>query len=128
MIAVSEGMGDDILRSYPRVDPARVHVVYNGIDLDRWKPNDDPDLVALPRHRPRPADRVFVGRITRQKGLPYLLRAAARRSRRRCSCVLCAGAPDTQEILAEVSGLVRDLQAGARRRRLDRPDPAPATS
>jgi starch synthase len=108
VIAVSRGMGDDILRSYPRVDPSRLHVVYNGIDLDAWKPNDDADLVRSLGVDPDRPTVIFVGRITRQKGLPYLLRAAASLPPE-VQLVLCAGAPDTKEIMAEVSGLVRDL-------------------
>jgi starch synthase len=109
VIAVSRGMGDDILRSYPAVDPARMHVVYNGIDLERWKPNRDPDLVRSLGVDPDRPTIIFVGRITRQKGLPYLLRAAKSLSPE-VQLVLCAGAPDTKEIMAEVSGLVQDLQ------------------
>ncbi|MCU1445675.1 glycogen synthase [Cryobacterium sp.] len=109
VIAVSGGMRADILRSYPALDPARVHVVYNGIDLDRWKPVDDHDTVrALGIDPDRPAV-VFVGRITRQKGLPYLLRAAALLPPE-VQLVLCAGAPDTPGILAEVTDLVQALQ------------------
>ena len=109
VIAVSRGMGDDILRSYPRVDPARLHVVYNGIDLHAWRPNPDADLVRSLGVDPDRPTVIFVGRITRQKGLPYLLRAAASLPAD-VQLVLCAGAPDTKEIMAEVEGLVRDLQ------------------
>lgn len=109
VIAVSRGMGDDILRSYPGVDPDRLHVVYNGIDLAAWRPNVDPDLVRSLGVDPDRPTIIFVGRITRQKGLPYLLRAAARLPAD-VQLVLCAGAPDTPEIMAEVSGLVADLQ------------------
>jgi starch synthase len=109
VIAVSRGMGDDILRSYPLVDPSRLHVVYNGIDLEQWKPNAAPDLVRSLGVDPDRPTVIFVGRITRQKGLPYLLRAAATLPAE-VQLVLCAGAPDTKEIMAEVSGLVRDLQ------------------
>ncbi|MBW4041656.1 MAG: glycogen synthase [Acidobacteria bacterium] len=109
VIAVSRGMGDDILRSYPSVDPSRLHVVYNGIDLNAWQPNPDPDLVRSLGVDPDRPTVIFVGRITRQKGLPYLLRAAAALPPD-VQLVLCAGAPDTKEIMAEVSGLVRDLQ------------------
>ncbi|WEO79228.1 glycogen synthase [Cryobacterium sp. SO2] len=109
VIAVSGGMRADILRSYPALDESRVHVVYNGIDLDRWKPTEDADVVrALGIDPDRPAV-VFVGRITRQKGLPYLLRAAALLPPE-VQLVLCAGAPDTPGILAEVTGLVEALQ------------------
>lgn len=110
VIAVSGGMRRDILRSYPGIDPARVEVVYNGIDLSEWAPNHDADAVrALGVDPDRPAI-VFVGRITRQKGLPYLLRAA-RRLPAEVQLVLCAGAPDTAEIMAEVTGLVDELRA-----------------
>ncbi len=102
-------MGEDILRSYPGVDPARMHVVYNGIDLDAWRPNPDADAVRALGVDPDRPTIIFVGRITRQKGLPYLLRAA-KRLPADVQLVLCAGAPDTKEIMAEVSGLVQELQ------------------
>lgn len=109
IVAVSGGMRADILRSYPQIDPDKVHVIYNGIDVAAWHPTDDAEVLARWGIDPdRPAV-VFVGRITRQKGLPYLLRAA-RLLPDDVQLVLCAGAPDTPEILAEVEGLVRDLQ------------------
>ncbi|MDQ1531148.1 MAG: alpha-maltose-phosphate synthase, partial [Microbacteriaceae bacterium] len=61
VIAVSRGMGDDILRSYPAVDPSRLHVVYNGIDLERWRPNPDPDLVRSLGVDPDRPTVIFVG-------------------------------------------------------------------
>jgi starch synthase len=109
VIAVSGGMRADILRSYPALDESRVHVVYNGIDLDRWKPVDDADTVRALGIDPDRPSVVFVGRITRQKGLPYLLRAAALLPPE-VQLVLCAGAPDTPGILAEVTELVEALQ------------------
>ena len=109
VIAVSRGMGDDILRCYPGVDPARLHVVYNGIDLEAWQPHRDTDIVRSLGVDPDRPTIIFVGRITRQKGLPYLLRAA-KALPADVQLVLCAGAPDTKEIMAEVSGLVRELQ------------------
>jgi starch synthase len=109
VIAVSGGMRADILRSYPALDESRVHVVYNGIDLDRWKPTEDADVVRALGIDPDRPSVVFVGRITRQKGLPYLLRAAALLPPE-VQLVLCAGAPDTPGILAEVTGLVETLQ------------------
>jgi alpha-maltose-1-phosphate synthase len=119
VIAVSAGMRDDILRVYPQIDPARVHVVHNGIDLTGWQRPTGPDAEAadavvrgLGIDPDRPAV-VFVGRITRQKGLPYFLRAAERLPAD-VQVILCAGAPDTPEIAAEVEGLVADL---AERRR-----------
>ena len=109
VIAVSDGMRRDILRSYPGIDPERVSVVYNGIDLTDWKPNDDPDQVRALGVDPDRPSIVFVGRITRQKGLPYLLRAA-RSLPPDVQLVLCAGAPDTEEIMTEVTGLVDELR------------------
>ena len=104
IVAVSNGMREDILRCYPTVDPQRVHVIHNGIDLGKW-------------HAPSGAEGdptrrtvVFVGRITRQKGLPYFLRAAQLLPDD-VQLVLCAGAPDTPEIAAEVEGLVDDLRS-----------------
>ena len=116
VIAVSAGMRADILRSYPAIDPDRVHVVHNGIDLSGWRRPEGPEVTAaadavvrgLGIDPDRPAV-VFVGRITRQKGLPYLLRAVERLPAD-VQMVLCAGAPDTPEIAAEVSGLVEDLR------------------
>ena len=109
VIAVSGGMRRDILRSYPALDSSRVHVVYNGIDVERWKPNPDPDLVRRLGIDPDRPSVVFVGRITRQKGLPYLLRAVALLPEN-VQVVLCAGAPDTPGILAEVTAGVEALQ------------------
>jgi starch synthase len=109
VIAVSEGMRQDILRCYPKVDPARTHVIYNGIDVDRWHVVDEPDTVRALGVDPDRPTVIFVGRITRQKGLPYFLRAAAQLPPE-VQLVLCAGAPDTKEIMAEVSGLVAELQ------------------
>ncbi|WP_258726856.1 glycogen synthase [Cellulomonas sp. NS3] len=117
VIAVSGGMRADILRSYPAIDPDRVHVVHNGIDLAGWqRPTDDEALAqadAVVRRLGIDPDRpsvVFVGRITRQKGLPYLLRAADLLPPD-VQLVLCAGAPDTPQIAAEVTGLVDELRA-----------------
>ena len=109
IIAVSEGMRRDILAAYPQVDPARVHVVHNGIDTDAYRP--DPSADALERHGV-PLDRpyvLFVGRITRQKGLPHLL-AAARQLDPGTVLVLCASSPDTPEIGDEVARAVAVLR------------------
>ena len=108
VIAVSDGMRRDILRSYPALDESRVSTVYNGIDLDRWRPVDDPELVRSLGVDPDRPSVVFVGRITRQKGLPYLLRAA-KQLPSDVQLVLCAGAPDTPEIMAEVEAGVAEL-------------------
>jgi starch synthase len=109
VIAVSAGMRADILRSYPEVDPERVVVVHNGIDLAGWARDEDGDAVRALGIDPDRPSVVFVGRITRQKGLPYLLRAAERLPRE-VQLVLCAGAPDTPEIMAEVVALVDRLR------------------
>jgi len=109
VIAVSEGMRADILRSYPALDPAKVRVIYNGIDVEAWQPAEDPALLAELGIDPSRPSVVFVGRITRQKGLPYLLQAAAQLPPD-VQLVLCAGAPDTPQILAEVEALVEGLQ------------------
>lgn len=110
IIAVSDGMRRDILRSYPWLDEQKVHTVHNGIDLARWRAVDDTALVRELGIDPDRPSVVFVGRITRQKGLPYLLRAAALLPPD-VQLVLCAGAPDTPEILAEVKAGVAALQA-----------------
>ncbi len=108
VIAVSSGMRDDVLRVYPTLDPSRVHVVRNGIDTEVWHPVDpsasspgESVLADLGVDRGRPMV-AFVGRITRQKGVAHLL-AAAHRFGPDVQLVLCAGAPDTPEIAAEVS-------------------------
>lgn len=109
VVAVSDGMRRDILRSYPNLDPDKVRVIYNGIDVDAWHPQTDAALLERYGIDPDQPSVVFVGRITRQKGLPYFLRAAALLPEN-VQVILCAGAPDTPQIMAEVEGLVRDLQ------------------
>ena len=108
VIAVSGGMRQDILRSYPTVDPDKVHVVHNGIDIEEWSPNPDTSALTARGIDPEAPTIVFVGRITRQKGLPYFLRAV-RELPTDYQVVLCAGAPDTPEIAAEVDQLVGEL-------------------
>lgn len=110
VIAVSAAMRDDVLASYPAVDPAKVHVVHNGIDTADWSPRANPDRVRELGVDPDRPSVVFVGRITRQKGLPLFLRACAELPPE-VQIVLCAGAPDTPEIMAEVEGLVDELRA-----------------
>ncbi len=114
VIAVSSGMRDDVLRVYPTVNPGRVHVVRNGIDTEVWYPAESPGsqpgesvLADLGVDRGRPIV-AFVGRITRQKGVAHLL-AAAHDFDPDVQLVLCAGAPDTPEIAAEVSAGVAEL-------------------
>jgi alpha-maltose-1-phosphate synthase len=109
VIAVSEGMRADLLRAYPAVDPVRVEVVYNGIDAEEYRPDRGTD--ALERHGidPDAPTVTFVGRITRQKGVAHLI-AAMHEVDPEVQLVLCAGAPDTPEIGAEVAGAVERLQ------------------
>ncbi|SIS02788.1 glycogen synthase (ADP-glucose) [Williamsia sterculiae] len=112
VIAVSSGMGADVLDAYPRLDPARVHVVRNGIDTGTWHPVTEPfteesTLRALGIDPDRPIV-AFVGRITRQKGVRHLV-AAAHAFDPDIQLVLCAGAPDTPEIGAEIAAAVEQL-------------------
>ena len=109
VIAVSAGMREDILRSYPSVDPEKVKVVHNGIDSQLWQREHDEDTVRRHGVDPDRPSVIFVGRITRQKGLPYLLRAAAELPPE-VQLVLLAGAPDTPEIKAEVEHLIEGLR------------------
>ncbi|MBP0460863.1 glycogen synthase [Streptomyces montanisoli] len=110
VVAVSRGMRDDILACYPALDAGRVHVVHNGIDTALYRP--DPGTAALRRAGVDPGRPyvLFVGRITRQKGVPHLLRAA-RALDPSAQLVLCAGAPDTPEIDREFRELVARLGA-----------------
>ncbi len=109
IIAVSHGMRADILRAYPQINPEKVSVVHNGIDLSAFQSASNPDLVRSLGVNPDQRSVVFVGRITQQKGLPYLLKAA-RELPSDVQLVLCAGAPDTKEIQQQVSDLVSELQ------------------
>lgn len=109
VIAVSAGMKDAILRAYPRIDDSRVHVVLNGIDPANWYPDTGTIAEELGVDTSRPVV-AFVGRITRQKGAAHLLKAAQLFDDD-VQLILCAGAPDTEEIAAETRGLVEKLQA-----------------
>jgi starch synthase len=108
VIAVSEGMRTDVLDCYPALDPARVHVVHNGIDTELYRPDPDRDAVLAAGVDPDRPSVVFVGRITRQKGLAHLV-AAAHHIDRDAQIVLCAGAPDTPEIAEETEKAVDEL-------------------
>lgn len=110
VVAVSAGMRADIIAAYPGIEAERIRVIRNGIDTVEYAP--DPGTDVLERfgiNLTRPYV-IFVGRITRQKGVPVLLRAASRLIGA-AQLVLCAGAPDTPELLAEVTELVDALQA-----------------
>jgi starch synthase len=91
VIAVSEGMRADVLSVYPAVDPAKVHVIYNGIDAEQYSPDSATDVIERYGVDTTKPSVVFVGRITRQKGVPVLLRAAA-------------------QLDPEVAGLVEELR------------------
>lgn len=110
IIAVSDGMRQDILRSYPNVDPAKVKVVHNGIDAAMWQQDSNDDVVRSLGIDPTRPSVVWVGRVTRQKGVPYLLKAAALLPPE-VQLVLCAGAADTPELGAEVNALIDGLKA-----------------
>ncbi|MEU3854708.1 glycogen synthase [Streptomyces sp. NPDC029554] len=108
VIAVSGAMREDILGCYPALDPEKVHIVHNGIDTSLYRPDhgtDALDRIGIDRSRPYV---LFVGRITRQKGVPHLLRAV-RDIDPAAQVVLCAGAPDTPEIDREFRELFAEL-------------------
>ncbi len=110
VVAVSRGMRDDVLASYPVIDPDRVHVISNGIDADFYRPDPGTDVLerlGVDLDRPYVA---FVGRITRQKGVPHLLRAGLRLDPA-VQLVLLAGAADTPELKAETDAAIEDLRA-----------------
>ena len=115
VIAVSAQMKKAVLDAYPRIEPDKVHVVLNGIDTELWQPRPTFDEVehsvlkelGIDPNRPIVA---FVGRITRQKGVEHLVKAA-RYFDKDVQLVLCAGAPDTPEIAARTTKLVEELQA-----------------
>jgi alpha-maltose-1-phosphate synthase len=109
VIAVSAQMGHDVLASYPAIDPARVHVIHNGIDPEEYRADAGTDV--LDRHdiAGDVPTVTFVGRITRQKGLTHLL-DAARHFEPGTQLVLCAGAPDTPELAREVGAAVAALR------------------
>ncbi|MFG3658986.1 glycogen synthase [Streptomyces sp. NPDC047706] len=108
VIAVSGAMREDILACYPALDPARVHVVHNGIDTEMYRPDPDTDVLRRLGVDPARPYVLFVGRITRQKGVPHLLRAV-RDIEPSAQVVLCAGTPDTPEIDQEFRELYREL-------------------
>jgi starch synthase len=110
IVAVSEGMRADLLDAYPAIDADRVCTIYNGIDTDEYAPDAGTDVLERHGIDPDAPTVVFVGRITRQKGVAHLLEAM-RHVDADAQLVLCAGAPDTPEIGAEVARRVEELQA-----------------
>ncbi len=112
VIAVSDGMRKDVLRSYPDLNPDKVKVVHNGIDSELWQPDTSDEAKAVLTDHGIDPDKpsvVFLGRITRQKGLPYLLKSL-RQIPEETQIVLLAGAPDTPEIKNEVVALVDEVR------------------
>jgi starch synthase len=103
-------MRRDILAAYPAIPEERVQVIYNGIDAEQYAPDRGVDVLERYGVDPARPSVVFVGRITRQKGVPYLLEAALQ-FEGDAQLVLCAGAPDTAEIGAEVAARVERLRA-----------------
>jgi alpha-maltose-1-phosphate synthase len=110
IIAVSHGMRGDVLESYPDVDPAKVDVVHNGIDTELYQPDRNTDLIESVGIDPSRPYVLFVGRITRQKGIAHLLKAATRMDPD-IPLVLIASSPDTPELGAEVEAGVAALRA-----------------
>jgi len=113
VIAVSRAARADVLEVYPTLDPLRVHVVHNGVDTDFYHPVDERDVLEQMGIDPDRPLVVFLGRVTRQKGVPHLLRAA-RRFDDAAQLVLLASSPDTPELAAETRAAVDHLQASRR--------------
>jgi starch synthase len=109
VIAVSQGTKADIVRAYPEVKPERVHVIYNGIDLDEYQKTSDDSALKTYGVDPHVPYVLFVGRITRQKGVTHLVDAIEYLPRD-TQVVLCAGAPDTPEIAAEMRAKVAEAR------------------
>jgi starch synthase len=109
VIAVSAGMAADILGCYPAIDAGRVRVIRNGIDTGQYRPDPASDVLAAYGVDPDRPSVIFVGRITRQKGVPHLLDAALAIDPA-AQLVLCAGAPDTPELGREVAGKVERIR------------------
>jgi alpha-maltose-1-phosphate synthase len=110
IIAVSAGMKHDILSAYPDVQPDQVDVVHNGVDTQRYRPDPSTDALVHYGIDPDRPYALFVGRITRQKGIVHLIRAAARFTEG-VQLVLCAAAPDTPEVGIETAKAIADLRA-----------------
>jgi starch synthase len=111
VIAVSQAMRADVRELYGVADE-RIRVIHNGIDPDEYRPRDDPETLRALGVDPDVPFVLFVGRITRQKGILHLVRAI-RYLRPGLQVVLCAGAPDTPGIGAEMEALVEDARRDA---------------
>jgi alpha-maltose-1-phosphate synthase len=110
VIAVSKGTKEDILRAYPEIDPERIHVIYNGIDLNEYQKTAEKSALVKYGVDPDVPYVLFVGRITRQKGVTHLVEAI-RYLPAETQVVLCAGAPDTPEIATEMREKVEQARA-----------------
>ncbi|MEI6216501.1 MAG: glycogen synthase [Actinomycetes bacterium] len=108
IIAVSNGMKIDILKAYPSLDPAKIHTILNGVDTQKYSPRTDESVLDRIGVTGRYA--LFVGRITRQKGLAHLLRAWSSVNPD-IGLVIAAGSPDEPAIGAEISALIAQLQS-----------------
>jgi starch synthase len=109
IVAVSGAMRDDVLSAYPQVDPGRVEVIHNGIDTEQYKPDERTDVLERHGIDPNRPYVLFVGRISRQKGIVHLLDAAPQIDPS-AQLVFCAGAADTKELEAEVRAAVAEVE------------------
>jgi starch synthase len=109
VIAVSKGTRDDILRAYPEIKPERIHVIYNGIDLTEYQKTEETSALVKYGVDPAVPYVLFVGRITRQKGVTHLVEAIPHLPKG-TQVVLCAGAPDTPEIAAEMREKIEQVR------------------
>jgi len=109
IIAVSEQMRRDVIDAY-KVQPEKVTVIHNGIDPEFYKPTFDDDLLRAYGIDPKIPFVLFVGRVTRQKGISQLI-GAAKHFSKNCQVVFCAGAPDTKEIEQETNSLMAKLKS-----------------
>ena len=110
VVAVSHAMREDVLRVYPELESARVEVIHNGIDVDEYRPDRGTDVLERHGIDPDAPSVVFVGRIARQKGIGVLLDAAPELDPA-AQLVLCAGAPETEELARDMEERVAALQA-----------------
>ncbi|WP_395044013.1 glycogen synthase [Flavobacterium sp.] len=109
VIAVSQQMKTDVVEAYG-INPDKVTVIHNGIDPEFYKPTFDNNLLLEYAINPEIPFVLFVGRITRQKGISQLI-SAAKYFNKNCQIVLCAGAPDTEEIAKETENLIQELKS-----------------
>ncbi len=111
IVSVSQETRNDVLRCFPGVDPAKVHVIHNGIDLEEYRKNESVEALVKRGVDPEKPFVLFVGRITRQKGIIHLVNAIPKIDPS-IQVVLCAGAPDTPEIGKEMADGVEAVSVG----------------